>query len=301
MPLPRLQGPNSNLLKLLGLVKGLISATFLFISLIIINFLQCLSLLTLPFSRILFRSINRFFANVWWSACDLWAEHWWKINVQFLGDKVPEKENALLVSNHQDMADITSLFRIARSKKRLGDIKWFVKDFLKFVPGIGWGMIFLDCIFLKRNWDRDKKHVNDMFSKFEKYDIPIWAISFVEGTRLRPNKLTKSQTYAKRNGLIPLKHLLTPRTKGFTATVIGLRNHLDAVYDVTIIYNDGVPTLWQWAQGYVKSVNIHIKRFSIEDLPVSQEDLSSWLLKRFKIKDELLDHYYLKKDEILIS
>jgi len=293
MPLSPLQGPDSISLKLLGLTKGLISSSFLFISLIIINCLQFLSLLILPLSKSLFRSINRFFANTWWSACDLWAEHCWKINVQLTGDEIPEKENAILVSNHQDMADITSLFRVARSKKRLGDIKWFVKDLLKFVPGIGWGMIFLDCIFLKRNWNSDKEYVNNMFSKYEKYNIPIWAISFVEGTRLRPSKLSISQSYAKRNGLTPLKHLLTPRTKGFAATVRGLRNHLDAVYDVTIIYTDGVPTLWQWAQGYVKNVNIHIKRFSIEDLPIGQEDLSSWLIGRFEIKDKLLNNYYL--------
>jgi len=292
MPLSPLKSPVNLFQKISGFSKGFITVVILFLSLIIINIFQCLSLITLPISREMFRSINRFFANTWWSVCDLWSEYLCKIDIHFTGDKIPDKENALIISNHQDMTDITSLFRLARRKKRIGDIKWFVKDILKFVPGIGWGMMFLDCIFLKRNWEKDETHVNKLFNKFSKYNIPIWAISFVEGTRIRPDKLSKSQNYANNYNLKALNHLLIPRTKGFAATVMGLRNHLNAVYDITIGYVDGVPTLWQWCQGYVNNVNIHVKRFAISELPLTEKEISKWLIERFEVKDELLEYYY---------
>jgi len=250
------------------------------------------SLIFRPFSRTLFRRANREIANAWWSACDLWSEHWWNIEIRITGDEIPVEENALVVSNHQTMADITTLFRFARSKHRLGDLKWFVKDPLKYIPGIGWGMVFLDCVFLKRDWKSDRTHLDQTLSRFKEDNIPIWTISFVEGTRIRPHKLARSQEYARAQGLEPLNHLLMPRHKGFVASVQGLRGHLDAVYDATIGYEQAVPSLWQWAQGYVKRVNVHVKRHSVTELPMDDEGLQGWLYTRFLEKDERLERYY---------
>ena len=264
----------------LGLLKGLISAPVLFLSVLVCNVLQMSSLVFWPFSRRLVRKLNREIANTWWSACDLWAEHWWKIDIVIVGDEIPHGENALVLSNHRTMADITTLFRLARRKGRLGDMKWFVKDILKYVPGVGWGMVFLDCIFLKRDWNHDHRSLERTFGKFKREEIDLWAISFVEGTRLRPHKLQRSQSYAAEHGLPRLEHLLLPRTKGFVATVQGLGGHMDAVYDVTIGYEGGFPSLWQWAKGYVRRVHLHVRRFPRGELPKSDGDLGQWLFAR---------------------
>jgi 1-acyl-sn-glycerol-3-phosphate acyltransferase len=190
------------------------------------------------------------------------------------------------------VAGVATLFRFGRSKGRLGDLKWFVKDILKYVPGIGWGMVFLDCIFLKRDWNRDRNSLDRTFGKFMREQIPMWTISFAEGTRVQPRKLERSQAFAEERILPRLEHLLLPRTKGFVATVKGLREHLDAVYDVTIAYEKGVPTLWQWSKGYVHKVNLHVRRFPMDDLPQDDEELASWLYARFQEKDARLGHYY---------
>ena len=292
MPLSPLQNPSTVSQKIIGLLKGTLAATVLFSIIIFFNVLQVVSVVLLPVSRKLVRKINRELANAWWGISDVWAEHWWKINIIHSGDEVPKEENAFVFSNHQEMSDITSLFRFGRSKNRLGDFKFFVKDPLKYIPGIGWGMIFLDCIFLKRNWNKDKIKIKSLFSKFKEDDIDIWLISFVEGTRLRPHKLTASQEYAKANGLQPLKHVLIPRTKGFVASLHGLREHLDAVYDVTIGYTKGVPTLWQWSKGYVKQVHVHISRHPIGSIPETDDGAAEWLRNRFTVKDQLLDNFY---------
>jgi 1-acyl-sn-glycerol-3-phosphate acyltransferase len=292
MPLPPLPEPQSLIARLLGFIKGFTAATILFGMLLFINLLQMLSMIIKPIAPGLFRRFNRECANFWWSAGYLWAERLYDIHVTISGDDPPPKENVLLISNHQEMPDIPVLFKLAYNKQRLGDIKWFVKHALKYIPGVGWGMVFLDCLFVKRNWAADKDSINRIFSNIIDNKIPVWIISFAEGTRIKPKKLEKSNEYAEKKGLATTNHVLLPRTKGVTATVTGLRTHLDAVYDVTIGYVDGVPTIWQWFKGYTKQAYLHVERFPIDDIPQTEDELSEWITQRFYLKDARMAHFY---------
>lgn len=292
MPLPSLPEPKKASARWLGFIKGWLAAGILIPLIVFINVLQTASLLIKPFSSKAFRSINRWFANFWWGLSYVWAEKGYGVHVEITGDEVPMQENALLVSNHQEMPDIPVLFKLAYQKKRLGDLKWYVKDIIKYIPGIGWGMLFLDCLFVKRNWTADKKNIDAVFANILKNDIPVWIISFVEGTRIRPSKLERSNAYAEKSGQEPTRHVLLPRTKGFTATALALYDHLDAVYDLTIAYENGVPTIWQWFKGYATRTHLHVRRFPMDTLPKDEQALSDWLTQRFYIKDERLERYY---------
>jgi hypothetical protein len=88
------------------------------------------------------------------------------------------------------------------------------------------------------------------------------------------------------------RHTLVPRSKGFSASVEGLRSHITAVYDLTIAYEEAVPSLWQYIKGLVKRIHVHVRRFSVEELPHTGDDLRLWLLARWDEKNDLLDHYY---------
>lgn len=291
MPLAPLAEPKSLWTRSLGFVKGFVSTSILLSVLVFINLLQTLSALFVPFFRSGVRSFNRFCANFWWGWVVVWSK-WWGTKVHFHGDDLPDRENVLVVCNHQEMTDILTLFFLARAKKSLGDLKFYAKNVIKYVPGVGWGMQFLDCIFLKRNWSSDHKHIEATFDKINRYKIPLWLVSYVEGTRVRPSKLEKSREFAEKAGLTPTEHVLIPRTKGFVATIQGLDSHLDAIYDLTIAYVDGVPSLWQWAKGYVDDVHIHVRRFSMDEVPQDPKELSDWLIERYVVKDKLLDAYY---------
>ena len=292
MPLKPLPEPESKFERFLGFVRGSIASVFLFSTLLVFNVVQTASLVIKLFSQTTFRRANRGMANLWWGWCAIGAEKIYHIKFVMSGDDVPERENAIVVLNHQDMADIAVMFTVARSKKCLGDLKWFVKDILKYVPGVGWGMLFIDCLFVKRNWPDDREHIQRVFDKILNSQVPLWLMIFAEGTRVSPSKIVSSQEYAKKYGLTPLKHVLFPRTKGFAATVQTLHRHVQAVYDVTIGYIEGVPTLWQWVKGYVYRVNVHVRRFPIDELPIESEAISTWLVKLFEQKDALLDYYY---------
>lgn len=272
--------------------QGILAIVFLGTTIILINGLQMLSLLIRPFSMLQFRRFNSFLAATWWGWCVSGVEFFHGTHLVVTGDDIPSQDNAIVIMNHQSMTDILVLLAFAKSKGRLGDLKWFVKDVLKYVPGVGWGMLFLDCLFIRRNWTEDKEYIHNIFDKFIRHSIPIWLISFVEGTRLRPSKLNRSQSYARDHGFVPLKHVLLPRTKGFVASARALRGHIQAIYDMTAGYVDGIPTLWQWICGDVTEVHLHIRRFEIQSLPQEEEELSRWLFKRFEEKDKLLEQHY---------
>lgn len=260
--------------------------------LILVNGIQMLSLLVKPFSTRAFRKINRACAGGWWGMCVSGAQRLNSSGILVTGAEVPLREDAIIVSNHQQMPDITAIMAFAKTKGRIGDLKFFVKDILKWVPGVGWGMLFLDCLFVKRNWSSDSEHILQTFSNLVDNKVPVWLVSFVEGTRARLHKIEASREFALGRGLEPLEHVLLPRTKGFAATVQGLREHVSAVYDLTIGYEEGVPTLWQYIKGSAQRIHLHVRRFPVEELPTLEEDLRQWLLDRWSEKDQLLDSFY---------
>lgn len=294
-PFTRFPKSNSFFKRMYNHICAVVASIALFGILIVINALQTLSLAIKPFSGKLFRHFNRDCANTWWSLCVFWLRYVYGMKGTFTGDVIPEKENALVFANHQEMSDIVVLFTFGYEKKRLGDMKWFLKDVLKYAPGVGWGLLFLDSLFVKRNWDADHKMIENTFAKFRRENIPMWLVTYVEGTRITPAKRARSQAYSKNAGLPILQNVLVPRTKGFAASIYGLKEHITAVYDVTIGYPDGVPSLWQMLQGIVPSYNMHIRRFDISDVPKDEASASKWIIDRFVEKDQLLTEFHRKR------
>jgi len=288
---PPLPEPHELSRRIRGDVLGVSAALFLFPALLVINCIQTLSVVLLPLSRKTFRGINRTLAGLWWSCCAKWVRRFYGVRVEITGDDVPRDEQVIVLCNHQTMTDIPVLFELALRKGRLGDLKWYVKDILKYVPGIGWGMLFLDCLFIKRNWTADKEKIRRTFKRIVSDRVPVWIVSFAEGTRITPAKIERSTTYAAGRDLPILKNVLMPRTKGFVATLRGLDGHLDAVLDCTIGYHGGIPTLSQWFKGYVPRVSFHVRRFPVEDLPRDDEGRANWIVARYAEKDALLDDF----------
>ena len=292
MPLPPLNDDASALRRMGRNLRVLPFVVAGFVSLVAINAIQTASLVIKPFSPLTFRHINRWCANTWWGWCVVFAEKVNGTEIIISGEDLPTDENALVVSNHQQMPDITTIMALARSKGRLGDLKFFVKHAIKWVPGVGWGMQFLNCPFLKRDWSADRAKINATFDTLVCERIPMWLVSFVEGTRGTEKKIRISAEWAVGRGLEATRHIQIPRTKGFVATIQGLGDHLHAVYDVTIGYVDGVPSLWQYINGRVKQIHIHVRRFPIDELPKIEAELKQWLMDRFYEKDALLEGYY---------
>ncbi len=292
MPLPPLRSKRGVLASVWPWLRALAISMVLVVGVLLANLLQVLSLAILPISRRGFRSANTAIAGSWWRACVYVGRFWLGIRVEVVGDAPMPGENAVVMANHQSMADIPVLLDVAHCYGRLRDLKWYVKDVLKYVPGIGWGMLFLDCLFIKRNWTTDRNLIARVFSGIVSGKVPLWIVSFLEGTRGTPGKIARGQEYAAHHALPVLEHLLIPRTKGFVATLAGLQGHVDAIYDVTIGYDGAVPTLWQWFLGESTLVVVHLARIPMDHVPEDAVGQGQWVMERYAAKDLLLERFY---------
>ncbi|KAB2955286.1 MAG: acyltransferase [Thermoanaerobaculia bacterium] len=292
MPPARPRRAESHARRLAHALRGILVALWLSGSLLAFNLIQTASLAVRPVSSGLFRRVNRWAAGRFWGWCARATLSFPRTRVVFSGDAALPRENAVLIANHQSMTDVQVLFLLARRERRLGDLKWFVKSSLRWLPGIGWGMSFLDCLFVRRDWTADRRRVERVFRRILRARTPLWLVSFSEGTRLTAARLAKARRYARERALAPPRHVLVPREKGFVASVTALREHLGAVYDVTIGYTGELPNLWQWAEGRMREVHLHVRRYAVAELPAAPEALGEWLRARFEEKDALLDRFY---------
>jgi len=291
--LPRMKKSTTFFDKSKGTFLNFLFYTPLVLLILFVNACQVCSLILRPFSPSLFRRFNWACGKFWWGCVVFLMEKVRKIQFIFSGEKTPIKESVAVIANHQEMVDVTAIFSLAYRKKRLGQLKWFAKDILKYVPGVGWGLSIAGNFFVKRNWLRDQKRIDHVFARVLREKEPMWVISFLEGTRITPEKLKLSQQFSRERRLPVFEHLLTPRTKGFEAMIRSLRSQLDAVYDVTIAFPEGTPSLTQIFR--ITKINIHVRRFPIQALPFGEKEIGQWVWKLFEEKDELLKYFNTHK------
>ncbi|KAJ3045795.1 hypothetical protein HK097_001123 [Rhizophlyctis rosea] len=286
-------------LRQLRTLRAILTLTLMVVAVVGFNVAQLLSLIVLPFSRKHVMLFNGRIAGLTWYTMQWYFERIAKGKVTFSGDRLPEKENAICFSNHVGWTDFYLLHSLATRKKMQSSCKYFCKDSLKWLPGFGWGMWLMGMIFLKRDWTSDKNKIEDIFRALKTTRIPVWIVSYLEGTRITKQKLAESQAFAKERGLPVLKNVLIPRTKGFIATVNSFRNtQVRAIYDFTIAYYDndrGFQTPPSIVRVHETTVNndfkyhVHVRRYLIEDLPSDDEELHKWVMERYIEKDAFLE------------
>jgi 1-acyl-sn-glycerol-3-phosphate acyltransferase len=218
-----------------------------------------------------------------------------------------EDPSCILISNHVSTTDFYLIHSVAKRRGMLYACKYFCKDSLKWIPGFGWGMWLVGYIFIRRAWVSDAAHIAATFAHLVRERTPVWLISYPEGTRMTPSKLAESRAFCIKRGVPPFTHVLAPRTKGFVATVQGLRrSHVKCVMDLTLVYQrfvldvDGNTKVEEWQQApsmwrvHTHSVHpeyhfhVHIRRWRMDELPEGEEELADWLQARWREKDDML-------------
>ncbi|GIY55274.1 1-acyl-sn-glycerol-3-phosphate acyltransferase epsilon [Caerostris darwini] len=221
---------------------------------------------------------------------------------------VSKKERVIYISNHQSTVDWVIVHMIADRQGSIGHVRYVMKDSLQLVPLYGFYFYEHGCVFVKRNYFDSKKMISSLnYLKDEK--IPTWMVIFPEGTRFNPEAsemIEKSQSFAKERGLVPLKHVLTPKYKGFYIALEHMKNNLDAVYDATVIYSctkgdkktfrTKAPSMFEFVTGCCDAVYVHINRIDMRSVPVQDSDFKAWLHNLFHKKDRILDDYYSGKN-----
>ena len=211
-------------------------------------------------------------------------------------------QRMILIANHQIYTDWLYLWWIGYAAGMHGRIYVVLKESLKRIPVIGWGMQFAQFIFLKRKWEQDKPRMAAHLQKFNNPKDPMWLMMFPEGTNLADSTREASKKWAERNGIDDMQHTLLPRSTGLQFILQELQDTVDYVYDCTIAY-EGVPR-GEYAQDIFtlgasyfggrppKSVNMHWRRFRLSSIPLNDpKTFELWLRSRWIEKDKFIEDY----------
>ena len=197
----------------------------------------------------------------------------------------------LVISNHQSWTDIILLQSYLYGK--IPPLKFFTKQQLIWVPGIGLAMYVLGFPYVKRvskaqikanpnlrNADRD--NIAEACKGFKNH--PTSILNFLEGTRRTSAKqLNQSSDY---------KNLLKPKIGGIEYVIKDMGDYLHKLIDVTIVYPDGTPTFWQFVKGECRSVKFVVSHYNIPKEVLVENDverrssMSGWIKTIWLQKDQ---------------
>lgn len=269
---------------------------------LIVSFLMLLTLIFVwPYDKTLYRKMIYLLAYSHWSQFTFVAQWWSNSDVTLVlhdaGDKdFIGKEHSIVIMNHKYDIDWLMTWILAERMGMLGGTKVFTKSTLKFMPLLGWAWYFSESIFLRRDWQKDQHTLSTSLSRMRDYPDNYWftLLLFCEGTRFTPSKHLLSMQFAEKHNLPILKHHLSPRTKGFVASMNGLKGKIPAVVDLTIAFEkDSVfPSMMNVLRGRPTKAVIYAKRIPLEDIPMdSDEACAEWLQQHYKYKDDMYDYF----------
>ncbi|KAK3746059.1 hypothetical protein RRG08_065224 [Elysia crispata] len=270
---------------------------------LVVNFLMLCSCVVWPFSRHLYRKINVHLAYAHWSQFTFLGQ-WWS-GCEVIVYLKPEDfkymgfEHTLSIMNHKYDIDWLMAWILCERWANLGNSKIYGKQVLKYVPLIGWAWYFTESIFLKRQWEHDKKVIQRDLKEATDYPdgYNITLLLLPEGTRFTEEKQRASLKVCRAKGYPELKHVLLPRPKGFVLSMHGLKGHFKAVLNCTVGFpTDGpAPIMMNIVNGKKLTAHFHIERIPLEDIPTeTDEACAAWLRSIFKKKDDLYEGFLQK-------
>lgn len=283
-----------------SIIHLMLAITF-FTSGLIINLFQCILYFGLrPFSKYLYRKINYYLCYSFYSELVCMAEWWSGTDIVLYIDKTEfdkyyGKEHGYLLMNHSYEIDWLMGWVVCDRINVLGNCKAYAKKSIQNIPTLGWAWKFAECIFLERNWNRDKNIIGCQIKELAEYPDPMWLLLYAEGTRFTAKKSEASQKFAKEKGLPILKYHLTPRTKGFTASIQHMREKIPAIYNIQIAFKESdpnKPTMTNLLLGKKVEAHMYIRRIPLEVVPEGEEAAAEWLHKIYQEKDFMAESFH---------
>jgi len=217
--------------------------------------------------------------NAWRLIASRWlmkfGENWISFNRAIIGltqniswdfrgvDNLRRNEWYLVVSNHQSWVDIVVL-QLALNR-RIPFLKFFIKRQLIWVPFLGLAWWAMDMPFMQRYSreflarnpqmrGRDLEATRKACEHFS--STPTSVMNFLEGTRFTPDKHRQTDS--------PYQYLLRPRPGGAAFVLSALGESLHALLDVTIVYADGRPSMWDLCCGQIHRVVVDVRQYPID-------------------------------------
>lgn len=213
---------------------------------------------------------------------------------------------SVLIANHQVYADWMYAWCLTYFMNTHRNVFIVLKNSLKWIPLVGWGMQIYNFIFLARSWASDRLYLSAQLSwlgqRAEDQDTPLTLILYPEGTLVSKNTRPISKKFADKEDIPDMVHTLLPRSTGLHYSLRSLASRVPdlKIIDITMSY-PGIPPL-KYGQSYYTlrsiffdrvpppSVHMHIRCFDVlTDVPLGDMRTIRLNASRNKSKAEAVE------------
>ncbi|ETW08027.1 hypothetical protein H310_02402 [Aphanomyces invadans] len=255
----------------------------------------------------LFLLAQQMVQGMWLANVAILLEQWHGMSTEIyiIGDKsrlpcITSAERAVWISNHRTRIDWMLLWSLGLRTNTLHQLKIVLKDSLRAVPVFGWAMQAFQFIFLSRDWKNDEKTLTRLLTHLGRTRPNSTYLFFPEGTDLSPSNMIKSNHFAATRGQPPRSYTLYPRTTGWNHMFPLVRDHVDAVYDLTLCFVDYEPNerpseACLLTGRMPSTIKILLERIPIESIPLDAASLRQWMEERFAAKEAVLHQWHTKQ------
>lgn len=214
-----------------------------------------------------------------------------------------QKEWYMLIANHQAWADILIIVRTFGT--RIPGVKFFFKRSLLWVPVLGLALWGLDFPSMRRHSKaevardpslkgKDLARTREACARFRHH--PVTIINFLEGTRFTVAKHQQQRSI--------YRYLLMPKAGGLAFALNAMNGQLHQLLDVTIYYEGGIPSYWNYVTGKVRRIQVRVRQLPIpanmlgdyENDPEFRAEFQQWVNALWQHKDETL-YRFATRDE----
>ncbi|CAF0794310.1 unnamed protein product [Rotaria sordida] len=215
-------------------------------------------------------------------------------------DLTKDRKRSLIILNHRTRLDWMFIWMLHSRFKILEQLKIVLKADLKRIPGPGWAMQHAGYLFIDRIWEKDQQTIKNLSGYYKSCQSPLSILIFPEGTNLTDETKIKSNDYAAKQNTFnrSYDYCLHPRLQGFTFLLNTMRSDeiLDTIDDVTIGYEGIIPEAEiDLLKGHIpKAVHFHVKRYNINDIPKTNDEIGQWLQNCWDEKENRLKEFYIK-------
>lgn len=209
------------------------------------------------------------------------------------------KEWYMLIANHQAWADILILVRVFSTD--ISGVKFFFKRSLLWVPVLGLALWGLDFPSMRRHSKaevardpslkgKDLERTRQACARFRHH--PVTIINFLEGTRFTPEKHQQQSSI--------YRYLLMPKAGGLAFALNAMDGQLHQMLDVTIYYEGGIPSYWNYVRGNVRLIRVHVRQLPIpaellgdyENDAVFRANFQQWVNGLWQHKDNVMEQLH---------
>jgi len=263
----------------------------------IINVIQVLlHILVKPLNKRLFHRLMYYVSWTWLAQCVFIVDFWSNSELIIYCKKdvfdVLGKEHHFTLMNHCYEIDWLIGWLVLEKFGCLGNARGFIKNVIKYIPIAGWFFGLSEHIFLARSFDKDKAVIEERIKDIMGYPDCSWSVMTAEGTRFTKEKHDASVKFAMERNMIPLRHHLIPRAKGFITCVPMLKKaknlsvlNLQLAFDKNMTFE---PTLANLLRGEKVIAHVYIERIDVENVKPTSE----YLQEMYQEKDDLQESFF---------